>query len=282
MVKSTPSSPQPSLEKRVLQKEKKPDAPNHLFHLPQLKYIHRLPAVSPRLKRVLSLKHSLKCSRNKKKSVRRKSSDERQIALALEKLHRNMNTRLDNDLNREYDNDIVEIEDTDFSQSSNATGYVNSLAVPKLNVIAETSSASDTESDDANEAIHKHKGTNTFADVVLKLLKKTKQEPGYLPVDTKGDDTESLFHKIKIANISDVASCVKHDSDKIDSKKYFSDRAPKQGNSSGKPRELNKDLNKLEFVKGDLHSKQKLRPEVPKTLSVPKIVFSRDSNMSSR
>ena len=281
MIKSTPSSPQPGLEKRFPPKDKKPDAPSHLFHLPQLKYIHKLPAVSPRLKRVLSLKNSLKCSRNKKKSVRRKSSDERQIALALEKLHRNMNKRLDNNLNEGFDNDIVEIEDTDFSESHNAKGYKHSLVVPKLNVIAESTSASDTESDDTN-AINKSKATNTFADVVIKLLRKTKQEHGYSPVDTQGDDTEDLFHKIEISNISDVVSCANNDSDAIDSKKQYSDRAQKINNNSGKLKELDKDTNTLTVDRGDIHRKQRLRPDVPKTLAVPKIVLSRDANVSSR
>ena len=282
MVKSVPNSPQPGAEKRASQNEKKSDSTNHCFHMPQLKYIQRLPAVSPRLKRVLSLKNSLKCSRNKRKIARRKSSDERQIALALETLHRNMNNRLDNDLNREFDDEINETEDTDFSRSGNAVSFGHSLAVPSLNVIAETSSASDTESDETNEASHKRKRANTLADVVIKLLRKKKQEHGYTPVDTDYDDTDNQLNNIKIANISDVVSCANKINDSVDSKKLGSDSAEKHSNISGITRDLSADSNKFETDKCDHSTKQVLRPEVPKSLAVPKIVLSRDTNMSSR
>ena len=278
MVKSAPNSPQPGPEKRASQKEKKSDAINHCFHLPQLKYIQRLPAVSPRLKRVLSLKNSLKCSRSKRKIARRKSSDERQIALALEKLHRNMNKRFDKDLCREYDEEINEIEDTDLSRSGNAVGYGHSLAVPSLNVIAETSSASDTESEDTNEANHKRKHARTLADVVIKLLRKRKQEHTYSPVDTEGDDTDTQFNNIKIANISEVASCANKISDTVDPKTLGLNTTEKHSNISRN----GKDLNKFETDKCDHSMKQVLRPEVPKTLAVPKIVLSRDTHISSR
>lgn len=284
MVKSAPNSPLPEKEKkRASQKEKKSDSNSHHFHLPQLKYIQKLPSVSPRLKRVLSLKNSLKMSRHKRKVVRRKSSDERQIAIALEKLHQNMNKRvIDNNLDRKEDEDI---EEAKFNRTNNAISYGHSLAVPNLNVIAEGSSASDTESDDLNDRDESSKRKTSLADVVIKILKMKKRAQEYSPVDTNfDDDDDNQFNNIKIANISDIASSVHSNNRDTDSRYQLSDAINhSKGNpcNYGASSEFHGENPVNEPVKTDNPVKKNARPVAPNSLPLPKIVLPSDTNMSS-
>lgn len=206
--------------------------------------------------------------------MRRKSSDERQIALALEKLHQKMSNQLtDNDLDRAFENERNLTEDTNFSCSNSAVSYGHSLVVPSLNVIAEGSSASDTDSDDLNETDHKAKHVCTFADVVLKLLKKKKVAEGYHPVETN-DDNDTQFENIKIDNISDIAACSPSPSNRIDE--------PSDTKNICADNIENNTTYRQACLSDSSSQKHSLRPEVPNTLALPKIVLSRDTNISAR
>ena len=284
MVKSAPNSPQPDSNRRKISqnKDKKTDTSNHLFHLPQLKCIQKLPVMSPRLKRVLSLKNSIKIKRHRKKSQRRKSSDERQIALALEKLHRNINTSI---TNNDFDNDDSDEKcDTSFNRSNLVQSYGHTLAVPSLKMISERNSASETDSDDQSDAEDKPKQECRFADVVINLLRKKRREQEYTALNTNDDDNDIVSKNIQSENISESdgglcktlkdVSAGKQCSDGIDSVGFTDKNSFNQSASCDTQRERPK----LEPIK----ITRPTRPEVSSSLPVPKIVLTRDTNMSSR
>ena len=281
LIKSAPNSPQPDSRRRYQNKEKT-ETNNHIFHLPQLKCIPKLAGVSPRLRRVLSLKNSIKIKRHRRKSQqRRKSSDERQIALALEKLHHNIKSNLGNE---DFDHDETEDDeehkcDTNFSRTTMVQNYGHTLAVPSLKVINERNSASETDSDDFSDKEVRPKQDCRFADVVINLLRKTKREQEYIALSTNDDDHSVICNNnTKIDNISegDAGLCNSHTT----VRKVSLDEVQTSRNSFKHTLTCNA---QRESPKIETHKlKCSARPEDAKTIPVPKIVLSRDTNMSSR
>lgn len=176
MVKSAPNSPEPAAFR--INKTNKVYAENSNPGLcrTQVKYLHKLPNKSPKLKKLFQLKK------------------------------RRVNKR---DQRRHSDSPSLDIQGPDPLSNLkqikclNDNGVKSSLT--RLNVIDDQEHAfTDSEVDMKHDHVNKANGAN-LADVVLNLLK-SKRQVGYKTVQGDENDLEKQFADIPIANLHEITT----------------------------------------------------------------------------
>lgn len=254
MVRSTPSSPDPSSFRgsKGTNKVSTESTGQGVIHLPQVKCLQslqKLPHMSPKLRKLFSLR----TKRSKRRECRQNSES--------------------------TENDSAAVPSRDVSKQDTVTFEKNlpnkndsgvKLPVTNLDIIQEKDH-SDTEQDKKQEQVKSNTSGNTnLADLVLNLIK-TRRQLGYRAVRSEETDADEQFEDAPSGQIKDTTT------DKCISSKVnyaYNDKNEEYTKNESEKRHLHRLLKRENAIDTRFDKKS--------SISAPKIILTHDTDQTSR
>lgn len=254
MVRSTPSSPDPSSFRgsKGTNKVNTESTGQGVIHLPQVKCLQnlqKLPHMSPKLRKLFSLRNK----RSKRRDCRRNSDSTENDSLTVPS----------RDVSKQ---DTVTLEKNLPNKNDNGV----KLPVANLDIIQEKDQ-SDTEQDQTQEQLKSNTSGNTnLADLVLNLIK-TRRQLGYRAVRSEETDADEQFEDEPSGEIKDTATG-KCTSSKVNY--AYNDKNEDYTKNASENRHHHRLLKRENAID--------TRYDKKGSISAPKIILTHDTDQTSR
>lgn len=244
MIRSVPSSPDPEsfrVNKPGNKTNQEHPSPG-LKHLSQMKYLHKLPHMSPKLKKFFSMRTTRKTDRE--------------------------------EIRRNSDSGNISSDSCDAIKLDKVKKNENGIRKPptSLHIIKERDQ-SDCDPENKRVEAEKDNGGTKLAELVINLLKTKRQIGGYSSVGT--DDTEDEFSEIKIDNLHEITNITSERKQNSQNKNNTSNsnKANRSPSDATKERRLSDKffLRRQSAEKSSANKKKEL-------LTLPRIILTKDND----